>query len=333
MPNLKRSPSLWLQVPFFFVAMTVALLRLLITERFDVIHAHWILPQGLVGLFGSFFFGVPLVVTAHGTDAFALRNRIANYLKRLVIKRSKSWTTNTSVTADAVLRDSVPFEPQIIPMGVDITRFSNGDPISLRHELPEGEFLVLFVGRLIVNKGCHNLLKAISLLPPGVTSRATLWIVGDGDERLLLEETAKKLETRDKIRFFGTVSHQRLADFYAAADIVVVPSVQGSSGEAEGQGIVILEAFAARACVLATRIGGISDVITDNITGVLVEPNNSSALAGAMERLLLDSELRHRLTSNAFAKVSDCYSWERIAEEFAKLYREVAFPSVPGAEV
>jgi glycosyltransferase involved in cell wall biosynthesis len=209
-------------------------------------------------------------------------------------------------------------------MGVDITCFSNGNPVSLRGELPEGEFLVLFVGRLVANKGCIELLTALSLLPPTTLARTTLWIIGEGNQKTQLQQTASDLAVAKKVRFFGTVSNHRLPDLYAAADLVVVPSLQGSSGESEGQGIVILEAFAARVCVLASRIGGIANVIRDNITGVLVEPGNVQELANAMKQLLNDAGLRRRLADKAFAEVNERYSWQQIAGEFAKLYREVS---------
>ena len=331
MPNLKRSPWLWLQVPFFLIVMTMRLVRLLTAQPFDVIHAHWILPQGIVGLLGAYLYRVPLVVTAHGTDAFALPSRFINRLKRLVITRSNIWTSNTPTTADAVIRNSYLPKPRIIPMGVDIAHFSNGNSAMLRRELAQGEFLILFVGRLTENKGCHDLLHAFSLLGRSTRTRTTLWVIGDGDQRIKLEQNTKHLSIQEKVRFLGTMSHQRLPDFYAAADLVVIPSIQGPSGEAEGQGVVILEAFAARACVLATRLGGICSVVSDHVTGVLVEPSNPKALAGAMEQLLLDPNLRKRLADTAFADVNARYGWERIAGKFEKLYREASKSSAVDA--
>jgi glycosyltransferase involved in cell wall biosynthesis len=119
------------------------------------------------------------------------------------------------------------------------------------------------------------------------------------------------------------VSQENLPDIFAAADVVVVPSKLGSAGETEGQGVVVLEAFAARACVLATRFGGIPSMVRDDDTGLLVEPENPQALADAIQRLLNQPELRRRLADNAFAEVRDHYSWIKIAGEFAQLYREV----------
>ncbi len=105
-------------------------------------------------------------------------------------------------------------------MGVDIALFSSGDPAALRRELSEGENLVLYVGRLIENKGCDDLLQAVALLPAKTRARTTLCIVGDGEQREQLERAAQALSVGKKVRFFGTVNQQRLPEFYAAADLV-----------------------------------------------------------------------------------------------------------------
>ena len=103
----------------------------------------------------------------------------------------------------------------------------------------------------------------------------------------------------------------------------MVPSIEAASGDTEGQGVVILEAFAARLCVLATHVGGISDVVDDGDTGVMVEAREPKQLAEAMAKLLSDSGRRDMLANNAFAKVNRCYDWEKIAHDFENLYRAV----------
>ena len=322
MPNLKRSPRLWLQVPFYLLAMTLSLLRLLRVERFDVLHAHWIVPQGLIGALARKIFSVPLITTAHGGDAFALQGWFSRLIKRQVVANSDAWTTNTSATSKAI-EPGASTPPHVIPMGVDIARFANGERAALRRSLPDDQFLLLFVGRLVEKKGCDDLLRALALLPPALGQRTTLWIVGDGDQKTILEKTATDLGIDRQMRFWGAVSNQNLPDFYAAADLFIAPSIEARSGDTEGQGVVILEAFAARAGVLATRIGGISSMVRDQATGLLVEPGNPRALAAAIDQLLNDLELRKRLADNAFAEVTARYSWARIAGEFEKLYREV----------
>jgi glycosyltransferase involved in cell wall biosynthesis len=321
MSNLQRSPWLWLQVPFFVLAMAYSLLRVIRREQIDVLHAHWILPQGLLGVIAKYLRHVPLVTTVHGADAFTLRGGLASALKRFVVAHSDAWTANTPATSRAVDSRAIAPRAHGIPMGVDTELFAGGDPAHLRQQLPKQEFLLLFVGRLVDKKGCLSLLEALSLLPPALRNRTTLWIVGDGEQRSQLEQTTKDLGLSQKVRFWGAISNQRLPDFYAAADLFVAPSIEASSGDTEGQGVVMLEAFASRACVLTTRVGGIEAVVGDNVTGILASPNQPQDLALAIEKLLEDPVLRARLVENAFKEVKERYDWKRIAAEFESLYR------------
>jgi glycosyltransferase involved in cell wall biosynthesis len=288
-----------------------------------VIHAHWILPQGLIAVLTKYLYKVPVIVTAHGADAFAFRGQLATRLKRFALVKSDAWTVNTRATAAAIgLAASLP-APDVIPMGVDVEHFSRGNPTSLRRELPPNDLLVLFVGRLVEKKGCYSLIEAFSLLRDDLRVRTSLWIVGQGEEYEGLDSCATRLGVRRKVRFWGAVSNHLLPDFYAAADLFVAPSIQAESGDTEGQGVVLLEAFAARRCVLSTRVGGIVDVVTDGATGLLVEPNDPNQLVAAMESLLRDRSLRNRLAENAFQTVNRGYRWEQIAAAFETLYRKI----------
>lgn len=330
LPNLKRNPLLWLEVPFFIIAMTYSLLRLLWKERPDLIHAHWVLPQGLVAVIAKLFYKVPVITTAHGGDAFALRGSLMGRLKRFVLRRSDAWTSNTRATSNAFRQDFLPPKLHIIPMGVDVKHFHSGQRVSLRRKLPKNEFLILFVGRLVEKKGVDDLLSALSLLPPELRCRTTSWVVGDGECRTRLQKYAESLGISDKTRFWGHISNHLLPNFYAAADLFVVPSIETASGDTEGQGVVLLEAFAARLCVVATRIGGISEVVTEGVTGILVQPQNPQQLAAAMENLLRNGTLRTELAENAYAKVDRYYGWEKIAKELEDLYRSIIFKPEQG---
>ena len=323
LPNLNRSPWLWLQVPFYALAMAYRLLRLLRQEKFDLLHAHWILPQGLIGVLAKTIHPIPLITTAHGADAFALKGWLNNFIKRLVVAKSDAWTANTPATSSAIDDRTSARSVRVIPMGVDIARFANGDRAVLRALLAEENFLLLFVGRLVEKKGVEDLLRAMAILPDALKQRTALWIVGDGDRKPALEKAAKDLAIDGQIRFWGTVRNQDLANFYAAADLFVAPSVEAQSGDTEGQGVVFLEAFAARACVLATRVGGIDAVVRDRRTGILVQPNQPKDLAVAIAKLMNDTALRATLVENAYAEAKNHYDWQRIAGEFDKLYHEI----------
>jgi glycosyltransferase involved in cell wall biosynthesis len=329
MPNLARSPWLWIQVPFFVYSMTHSLIRVLRTERPSVIHAHWIIPQGLIAVIVKHFVRTPVITTAHGADVFALRGKFKTTLKRLVLSGSNAWTANSRATADGVAASACLPAPRTIAMGVDVKLFAGGNRERLRRQIDPEELLILFVGRLVEKKGCRDLILALSFLPDILRLRTTLWIVGEGNQRDDLERTVKRLKLQEKVHFWGAVSNQRLPDFYAAADVFVAPSIEAASGDTEGLGVVLLEAFAGRACVLATRTGGISSVVTDNVTGLLVEQRNPKALAGGIAKLLTDSSLRVRLVENAYTQVTERYSWRQIGQEFEDLYRKVCHLPTP----
>jgi len=322
MPNLSRSPWLWLQVPFYILAMLRTLLRLVRQERFDLLHAHWLLPQGLIGILAKRVHSLPLVTTAHGADAFALKGWLNKFIKRLVVVKSDTWTANTPATASAIDGTISARSAHVIPMGVDVARFASGDRTVLRRLVAAETFLLLFVGRLVDKKGVDDLLRALALLPAPLKQQSVLWIVGEGDQRPSLEKAAEKLGLAQQTRFWGVVRNQDLPNFYAAADLFIAPSIEAPSGDAEGQGVVLLEAFAAQACVLATRVGGIDAVVCDKSTGILVQPSQPKELAQSIEDLLNDSAFRAILARNAFSAVKELYDWPVIAQQFDKLYRE-----------
>jgi len=321
LPNLKRNPLLWGQVPFFLASMTYSLLRLMREIQPDILHAHWLIPQGTIAVLIKFFRKIPVITTVHGGDVFALRGTLLGKVKRFALRRSDAWTSNTRASSDAVGDGASVPRPQIIPMGVDIERFASGNRNRLREGLGPDENVVLFVGRLVEKKGVDDLIQAFSLLPTSMQAKTRLWIVGSGEQETALRAQGAHLRISEKITLWGKISNNELPDFYAAADLFVGPSVMATSGDTEGQGVVFLEAFAARLCVLATRIGGISEVVESGKTGLLVEPRNPEMLANNIAKLLNNTNLRARLASNAFEKVVAEYDWNNIAGSFEEVYR------------
>ncbi len=317
LPNLRRNPGLYRQIPGFLAAMTWKARRLCRQLRPDLVHAHWIVPQGSIAVLLGSRFDVPTLVTAHGGDAFALQKGPLPALKRWTLNRADAWTSNTAATAAAagVSRPAI-----IIPMGVDFDHFSGGDPTDLI-PLKDGQPLILFVGRLVEKKGVGDLLDAFARLVPALACR--LWIIGDGEQRPALEAQARRLGLGDKVRFWGRRPHHELPAFYAAADLFAAPSVTDRRGDTEGQGVVFLEAMASATAVIATRTGGIEEVIEDGRHGLLVEPGDPDALAAAMTRLLRDENLRHRLARQGQRQARG-YAWPVIGRRFAELYRQLA---------
>ena len=324
--NLRESPSLWIQVPFFVAAMGNSLLRLARKERLDLIHAHWLIPQGLLATFSKSWHRVPVLTTVHGSDAFRLKNGLLDRIKRKVLHKCEAWTANSHATAEALGPDTATIKPHIIPMGVDVERFRKGERGRLRSGLNKDDLVILFVGRVVRGKGVEFLLDALSLLPSSLRPKIRLWVVGEGQDADRLQQRTHGASGTLKVRFWGALRNELLPDFYAAADLLVVPA-----SDTEGQGVVLAEAFAARLCLLATRAGGIEEVVEDGVTGMLVQPGDSQALARAIAKLLTDPELRRKLADNGFLRARNDYAWEIVAARFEDLYRGVVEKAAKGA--
>jgi glycosyltransferase involved in cell wall biosynthesis len=315
LPNLRAQPWLFLQVPFFLLSQFLSARRLIRRLEPDLIHAHWLFPQGWIAAWLGRRWKVPVIVTAHGGDAFSLQQSALAGIKRWTVQNCSTWTSNTSATAQAV-GDRLP-KPEIIPMGVDYRRFNSG--ISL-DKSPEVSVL-LFVGRLVEKKGVRDLINAYALLEETALEKTELWIVGDGVEREALELLVNQLNLRGKILFHGRLPNDQLPNYYAAADIFIAPSITDSSGDSEGQGVILLEALASGTAIISTRTGGIGEVLEHGKTGLLVEPNDPAELKEAIEILLNDHELRDSLAAEG-KRIISAYDWKIIAGRFAGLYRQ-----------
>ncbi len=266
-----------------------------------------------------------MLLTAHGGDAFAFRGGIGGLLKRLMLSRCEHWTANTRATADA-LGSGVAGRPTFVPMGVEVRRFAAERAERHRRDLKPDQRVVLFVGRLVEKKGVSDLISAFARLPTDVAATAQLWIVGDGFLRSHLEKQSRDLGIADQVRFWGVMNNAELPDVYASADVFAAPSVEAESGDTEGQGVVLLEAFAAGVPVVATRVGGIPEVVEDGKTGLLVAPQSVDALQSSITRLLTERETRENLTRAARRKVEADYDWRVIAVRFTDLYGQLANP-------
>jgi glycosyltransferase involved in cell wall biosynthesis len=185
----------------------------------------------------------------------------------------------------------------LIPHGVDLDRFRPSPP-------PSGEVLrILAVGRLVEKKGFPVLLQAMARMH----APCHLRIVGAGPQRAALERQIAELALGDRVDLAGSRTHDELPDEYAAADIVVVPSVADASGDRDGLPNVVLEAMSCGRPVVASDIGAVSSAVVDGQTGVLVAPGDAAALAGALEFLVDQPRLRARLGRGARARVERDY--------------------------
>jgi phosphatidyl-myo-inositol dimannoside synthase len=200
--NLRRRPTNKLKLPALVAAEWAALARRVAAGRFDVVHAHWLLPQGLVATLPPR--RSPVVVTAHGGDVFGLRGALMSRAKVAALRSADAVTANSSYTEAALRRLAPDLGPvQRIPMGVGTTFPATDDVTEVRRRHRRGRGpLVVFAGRLVEEKGVDDLLEALARLVPDLPD-ATALVLGDGQDREALEARAAELGLGGRVTFAG----------------------------------------------------------------------------------------------------------------------------------
>ena len=318
--RLRSNPFNYLLVPLFLAGQLLALIRLLHHERFALIHAHWLIPQGLIAIMGLTLAHrrIPLLCTSHGGDLFALRGTIFQRLKRWVMDRSQALTVVSRAMQRTVVGMGVaPDKVQVISMGVDLKHRFTPDP-TVERSASE----LLFVGRLVEVKGLQVLLEAMpKVLAKHPAMRLT--VAGAGPLEVELRELARRLDISDKVDFLGMVTQSKLPELYRRATLAVFPFVVTKSGVQEGFGLVVVEAIGCGCPVIAGDLPAIHDSITHEESGLLVPPGNPEVLADIILRALNDPDLCFRLAREARKRVIEQFDWEVVAEKYAGLYEQV----------
>jgi glycogen(starch) synthase len=300
-------------------APQAAIIAPILAARADVVHVH--LGEDLpVGAAAARLHRLPLVLTVHTS----LRHTLAvSDLRSAVLKTLggpiERWGEHS---AEAVLVITPRLYRLLLSDGTEENRVHLIPP-GVNPSLFEGPFEdpfagvgkppVLFVGRLAPQKGVRTLLAATGLLED---PSAQVLLVRDGPERPALEREAERIGVGDRLRFEGFVAHDRLPAVLAYADLLVWPSIY------EELGTVLLEAMQAALPIVASRTGGIPDVIEDGVNGLLVSPGDPEALARAIDRLLAERDLARRLSEEAQERAKD-YDWEVLAERVLRVYQGV----------
>lgn len=305
-------------VPGYVASGSLAAARLARSGEFDVLHAFWPLPHGLLGLAAKKASGVPLVSTFFGVELTWAESqlRFLNPAIRKIVEGSDGVTVISSHTAAALERVAPRVAPRVIPFGAAA---HPGEAAALPERRPGEPLDLLFIGRLVERKGVRVLVEALSR---GGHDRLT--VVGEGPERQRLEQAARDLGLGDRVRFTGSIPSEALRRTIAESDALVLPAVRDAKGDVEGLGVVLIEALLAGRPVIASRSGGIVDIVRHEETGLLVEPGDADALAAAITRYRDDPALARVLAAKGREHVEAEFSWDRIIDRLERLYREVA---------
>jgi glycosyltransferase involved in cell wall biosynthesis len=276
---------------------------------FDLIDAHYAYPDGVAASLLGRDFGLPVVITARGTDVNVIP-RYAAARKQVVAAVGRAAgliTVSADLKQILVGLGAAPERVRVLRNGVDLKQFRLVDRAAARqHHGVSGKMLVS-VGGLIPRKGHDLTIRALAELPD-----VTLLIAGEGPERGALAELAQRLGVADRVRLLGRVAHGDLPTLYATADAMVLAS------SFEGWANVLLESMACGTPVVATALGGNPEVVTEPAAGLLVGERSAPAIADGVRRLLADPPARG--ATRAYAEQFD---WDATTEGQLALFREI----------
>src|SRR6266498_4663301 len=292
------------------------------TERFDLIHAHdWVVGRAAVELKNRL--GLPLISTIHATEIGRGGSLDGEYrrkvrdIERLLVEQSDGIICCSNYMLDHIqhVLGAVKTKVRVIPNGVESSRFNGGrQPQLILAGISEDRKIILYVGRIVREKGIFTLLDALEKLRKQGKD-VSLVLVGEGPLKEDLAKEVLRRKLNDRVKLAGFVDEKKLVSLYNSSDAFVLPS------HFEPFGMVALEAMASRVPVVVSDVGGLSEIVEDGITGVKVPSSDPHALAEGILRVLENRELSERLKENAYRAVQERYRWDTIAEKTLEAYR------------
>ena len=295
-------------------------------DKVDVFHAHdWLVATAGIGL--KHVFRKPLLVTMHSTE-IGRRDGLHTGTEKMIAE-TEAWLTyegwkviccSQYMVSHVKWAFGLPDDKLVmVPNGVNMHVYDEVARQDLKtfrstFALPD-EKLVLFVGRLVYEKGAHVLINSIPKILEKINAKFV--IVGSGYMKEQLSTIVRSMGLEHKVMFTGFVDEATLIKLQCCADVSVVPSLF------EPFGIVALEAMAAKSPVVVSDTGGLGEIVEHDVTGVKVYPNSTESLAWGITRVLLDDKNRNTLRANAYKRIQEEYDWDKIAQQTERIYEAV----------
>ena len=292
--------------------------------KFDVIHAHdWLVTYAAKSLKESY--NIPIVATIHATEngrnsgIHDETQRYINDTEWLLTYESTEVIVNSNYMKNELQRNfGLPFEKiNVIPNGINLNNFTGieRDYDFRRQFAMDNEKIILYVGRLVYEKGIQNLIGAM----PKILSNyhdAKLVICGRGGMMEELKQEARNLGIENKVYFAGYCDSKKVQKMYRCADVAVFPSTY------EPFGIVALEAMLAGVPTVVSDVGGLNEIVEHGLDGMKSYAGNSNSIADSVLTLLFDAKLCSAVSKNAVKKVKELYNWNKIAQDTHYVYEQ-----------
>jgi phosphatidylinositol alpha-1,6-mannosyltransferase len=311
--KVRQSKTGKLKFLSFILSAFLLAVWLVLSRRISLIHCHWWIPSGISGYLASILTGKPLIITSHGTDVTLLEkspayagiaSRVYRHARAVTAVSSFLGRSISKLTGISVERITV------APMPFNLDKFSSQGGAGRE------KGYILSAGRLNEQKGMEYLIKAGKVLKD-MDYKFKMVLLGDGPLRSRFERLVDELGLERYVELPGAVLHSEIPLYYKKAEIFVLPSVN------EGFGVVLVEALASGAPVIGADSGGITDIIKDGDTGLLVKPKDEYSLAQALKKFLDDPHLARETAERGRKYIMDNFSPETIASKFEKIYSGV----------
>ena len=316
--NLKIQPIKYLLVLPFLIAEFIAANKLIRNHDIDLVHAHWLIPQGLVAVLLKKLTSrdIKTLVTAHGSDIFSFNGIITRQIKKFVLNNCENLTVVSHSMKTAVNKMNCTCHVDILPMGTDLTKRFVPD------EKKQKPKQIIFVGRLIAQKGVNYLLdafrKVIEIHPD-----ATLQVIGYGPELESLKAQSVGLGIQKSVRFTGGIPQNDITPYLQSSSIAVFPYCRNKQNGEEGFGLVLVEALGCGCAVIASRQSSINEIIKDQQTGLLIDESNPQAISSAIVKLLENPELKNTLAKSGRDEILKLFDWNIISQSYVSLINRI----------
>ena len=315
----------YLLSPALFAAGIRQVLADAARRRPDVLHAHWVLPNGLIGAAAARRLGIPLAVSVPGSDAqVAAKNPLFRRMAAFTFDQAALLTANSAELRDAVL-----------PLGADLRKFDmiiyGTDPDALRPDrrgtaelrarlgISAETPVILCVGRMVYKKGFDTLIRALAEAPLAARTLAVV-MVGGGDQLADWQRLAQELGVAERIHWAGSVPKTEIGVYYNLADMLAMPSV---SRPADGLNVCVLDAMSCGKPVVASTVAGNPLAVVHGVTGLLVPEQDPPALAAAVAALLDNPQAAQEMGTAARRRIEDELGWPHLARRYVAHFEKM----------
>jgi phosphatidylinositol alpha-1,6-mannosyltransferase len=313
-------------MPFLFLMGVIKLSALLRKEEFDVMQAHWAVPNTLIAVFGRFFARSPakLFTSFPGSDVTVITK--LGWIGKIfakIINRSDYLSCNSSDLREDLVKAGIDKNRiDFVIYGVDNKRifFSEEERARLRRiwGVSEDDIVLLLIGRFVPKKGFGTAFKSLKYLTE-CKKKVRMVVVGDGPQKNEYLDILREEGTESYVNFVGEIPTGDLSKYYSACDIFLMPSQRLPS---DGLNVVVPEAMACGRAIVASNVGGNDLVVFHGVNGYLHDENNPKQLAEFVIKLIEHPELAREMGQHSLKLVKERFNWDAIARYYLERYHD-----------